>query len=153
MPNSLISISKGKIDTIIGFYKNEPFIPNKIDKNEIKKKLKEFVEPIKNFLHYNEKNYATVSEYIESFKNKYDTYIQAIKESLELKKDKDLEIYFSNNFDLLDADDSDIFEYFSEFLLLFPDIKGKSIKKAIPVFFLFLNIISQKKQLINLKKL
>ena len=152
LPNSLISISKGKIDTIIGFYKNEPFIYNKIDKNEIKKKLKEFVEPIKNFLHFNEKNYATVSEYIESFKNKYDTYIQAIKESLELKKDKDLEIYFSNNFDLLDADDSDIFEYFSEFLLLFPDIKGKSIKKAIPVFFFISQYYFSKKAINKFEK-
>lgn len=40
MANSLISISKGKIDTIIGIYKNEPFIPNKVDKKEIKKNLK-----------------------------------------------------------------------------------------------------------------
>lgn len=76
-----------------------------------------------------------MNEYIDSFKNDFATYTQAIKESLKFQKDKDLEIYFSNNFDLLDADDYDIFIYFSEFLLLFPDIKGKSKKNMIPVLF------------------
>mgnify|MGYP006873027407 CR=1 FL=1 len=152
LSNSLISISKGKIDTIIGLYKNEPFIPNKIDKNEIKKKLKEFVEPIKNFLHYNKKNYTTMNEYIESFKNNYDIYIQAIKESLNYKNNKDLEIYFSNNFDLLDADDCDIFKYFSEFLLLFPDIKGKSKMNIIPVYFFIYQYYYSKKAIKKFEK-
>ena len=152
LSNSLISISKGKIDTIIGLYKNEPFTPNKIDKNGIKKKLKEFVEPIKQFLHYNDKNYTTVNEYIESFNNNYDTYIQAIKESLKYEKDKDLEVYFSNNFDLLDADDCDIFVYFSEFLLLFPDIKGKSKMDVIPVYFFISQYYFSKKAINKFEK-
>jgi hypothetical protein len=69
-----------------------------------------------------------------------------------------LEIYFSNNYDLLDADDCDIFAYFSEFLLLFPDIKGKSKMKVIPAYFYISQYYFSKKAinkfaktLINLK--
>ena len=152
LENSLISISKGKIDNIIGIYKNEPFNQNKINKNEIKKKLKEFIEPIRSFLHYNEKDYTTVNEYIDSFKNNFDTYIQAIKESLKLQKDKDFELYFSNNLDLFDANDCDIFMYFSEFLLLFPDVKGKSKENNIPVLFFISQYYFSKKAINNFEK-
>ena len=96
--------------------------------------------------------YESVKDYIDSFKNDYDTYYKALKQSIIFDKDKELEIYFSSEFLILDELDKEIFDLYSEYLLLFPNIYGKKKNKKITTFFYIYQYFFSKKAIGNFIK-
>lgn len=135
LPNCLISISKGTIDQIIGIYKNQSFYGYEVKKIEIIQKIKNFIKDIKDFLDYKEKDLDNVSKYINEIEikdklyNVKDKYKKALQASKQFNKDKEINRYFIKYIDLFDDLDYQIYELFSEYLLLFPEIYNKKIDK------------------------
>ena len=121
--NLLITITVSNSPKIIGIYQNEPFIePIIIIKNELISELKAFIETASKPLNYKrEKEYL---RYLDDIDMKNITqYYNAIKDSYEFEKK--LVDYFNIYKEHLNDLEIELYDLYSEFMILFPDIDEK----------------------------
>ena len=118
----LITVSVSNVPKIIGIYKNTPFSePKIVIKKELLEELKNIIENASKPLNF-EKN-KTYLQYIDEIDRKnLSQYENAVKNSYQYEKK--LFEYFNIYKEQLNELEIELYDLYSEFMILFPDIEG-----------------------------
>ena len=126
--NFLISISIINMPKVIGIYTNEPFIEENlnIDEDEIKTMLKNAIETTHKIINY-DKNQQFLNYSYQIDNSGLEKFYNEIVKSYELEMK--ISKYFIINREELNDKQIELYELYSEFLILFYDINSQDNRK------------------------